>query len=157
MQHIITILLILCKFLNKCLRSVTTLNKKKFKEQHQHQHQDKHQQQYLPRWIVGTAKPREEEHLVRRMRFAWSDHIISGLSTIIKMVMWHPCKPSTSSQRWRWFVGFVDTLPVMKPSREPLLTSTGANNKLVNLHLCLIKTYFWQWSHDEFQFLQPFP
>ena len=54
------------------------------------------------------------------------------------MVMWHPCKPSPSSQRWRWFVGFVDTLPVMKPSREPLLTSTGANIKLTNHYLCLI-------------------
>ena len=35
-------------------------------------------------------------------------------------------------------MGFVGTLPVMKPSREPLLTSTGANIKLVNLHLCSI-------------------
>ena len=60
--------------MNKCLRSVTTSKSNKYhhqhqyQHQHQHQHQHKHQEQYLLRWIVGTAKPREEEHLVRWMR-----------------------------------------------------------------------------------------
>ena len=79
----------------------------------------------------GTLGPEDEVSLTTITA------IISYLDSASLSKWWQPCKPSPSSERWRWFVGFVGTLPVMKPSREPLLTSTGANIKLVNLHLCL--------------------